>query len=95
MEKFVTIQQQLPFNERTYQDRNGMNQVFASMGFILSDGIDTFYAEMQGDIARANKDVFFDTNIMHSVQCVITTRSWQDQSAVTHHSNEIRIIRLV
>ena len=46
MEKSVQIIQQGALVERPYQDRNGQQQVFASMGWTLTDGIDTFYAEL-------------------------------------------------
>ena len=42
MEKSVQIIQQGALVERPYQDRNGQQQVFASMGFTLTDGVDTF-----------------------------------------------------
>ena len=46
MEKLVMIKEQLALSERNYTDRNGQPQVFASVGFVLTDGIDTFYAEV-------------------------------------------------
>ena len=49
MEKLVMIREQLPLQERNYTDRNGQPQVFASVGFVLTDGTDTFYAELTGD----------------------------------------------
>ena len=49
MEKLVTIIDQFPLASRPYTAQDGTQKVFNSRGFILSDGIDEFYAEMTGD----------------------------------------------
>lgn len=95
MEKTVRIIQQLAFQERSYTDRNGQNQTFATMGFVLSDGVDTFYAEMQGDMARSNRDVHPDPDLLHQVQTQISAREYQDKDGKLHFSNEVRIIKMV
>lgn len=94
MEKLVIIQKVFPQQERNYTDRNGQQQIFASRGFILSDGIDTFYAEMVGDYARANAKTEYPTDQMHAVQCTIQQRTWKDAQGVERYSNEIRINKL-
>lgn len=93
MEKVVRILNQLPMTERSYTDRNGQNQVFASKGFVLTDGIDTFYAEMIGDSARTAPQ--YDMNQMHTVQTTLQMRSWKDQQGAEHYSTEVRINKLV
>lgn len=95
MEKIVSIQQQLPLQERNYTDRNGQQQVFFSRGFILSDGIDTFYGEMIGDYARSQANVEFDTKTVHTVQAQISTREYKDKDNNTRYQSEIRITKLV
>lgn len=95
MEKTVRILQQLAFQERNYTDRNGQQQTFASMGFILTDGVDTFYAEMQGDMARSNRDIHPDPDLLHQVQTQISAREYQDKDGKRHYSNEVRIVKLV
>lgn len=95
MEKSVQILQQGKLNERPYTDRNGQQQVFASMSWMLSDGIDTFEAEMQGDMARAFKDVELDKAVLHRVQTQMSVREFRDKDGNIRYSNEIRIIKLV
>lgn len=95
MEKSVQIIQQGALVERPYQDRNGQQQVFASMGFTLTDGIDTFYAEMQGDLARSFRDVKLDKSLLHKVQVQMGIREYKDKDGNSRYSNEIRIIKLV
>lgn len=95
MEKIVTIQQQFPLQERNYTDRNGQQQVFASRGFVLSDGIDTFYAEMTGDYARSQANVQYDANAAHTVQAQISTREYRDKDNNIRYHNEIRITKIV
>ena len=93
MEKTVTIVEQLPLQERSYTDRSGQPQVFASRGFVLADGIDTFYAEMTGDKARTCQEL--DKNHLHRVQCQLVARTYTDQQGALRHATEVRIINLV
>lgn len=95
MEKLVSVLQQFRLQERTYQDREGQNQVFASRGFILSTGIDTFYAEMTGDYARSQANVQFDQGTMHIAQMQMSVREFKDKEGNTRYSNEMRITKLV
>ena len=95
MEKIVMIQQQLPLQERSYTDRNGQQQMFASRGFVLSDGIDTFYGEMTGEYARSQAAVQYDTKTFHTVQAQIATREYRDKDGNTRYQSEIRITKLV
>lgn len=92
MEKFVYIQQQLPLQERSYTDRNGQNQVFASRGFVLSDGIDTFYAEAIGDYARSLPQL--DTQTTHRVQTQLAARDFRDKDGNIRYQTEVRIIKI-
>lgn len=93
MEKLVTIVKQLPLQERNYTDKNGQMQVFASVGFELTDGIDSFYAEIQGNDARVVPQ--YDLSVSHIVQCQMNARQFQDQQGRTRYDNVIRIIKMV
>lgn len=95
MEKLVSVLQQFPLQERQYLDREGQNQVFASRGFVLSTGIDTFYAEMTGDYARSQAAVQFDPAVMHMAQMQTSVREYKDKEGNTRYSNEIRITKLI
>ena len=70
MEKIVTITKVQPLKERSYINGNGDNEVFVSRGFVMTDGIDTFYAEATGEYAR-QLPTEFDTTVCHSVQLQI------------------------
>lgn len=94
MEKLVTIIQQLPLQERSYTDRNGQQQVFASRGFVLSDGIDTFYAEAVGDYARSMPEEFL-LNVDYRLQAQLSTREYRDRDGNFRYSTEVRIVKLV
>ncbi len=94
MEKLVQVVQALPFQEREYKDRNGQKQMFASRGFLLTDGVDYFYAEMTGDYARLMKDLYPDTHIWHRVQMQMSAREFKDKEGNVRYTNEIRIIKL-
>ena len=49
----MKIQKVLPIQDRQYQDQQGQQRVFTSMGFVLTDGVDTLFAEATGDYARS------------------------------------------
>ena len=53
MEKTMKIQKLLPLQDRQYNDQQGQPRVFTSMGMVLTDGIDTLFAEATGDYARS------------------------------------------
>jgi len=92
MEKPVTIIQQFPLQERQYTDRNGQQQIFASRGFVLSDGIDTFFAEATGDMARNMPE--YTINSLYNLQAQITLREYKGNDGQKRYANEVRIIKL-
>lgn len=92
MEKLVTIKEQLPLSERQYTDRNGQPQLFASVGFVFTDGIDTFYAEMTGDRARALGTL--DKERAYRVQCEMKERQFADRDGLVRHATDIRLINI-
>lgn len=95
MEKLVMVLQALPFEERPFVGKDGTQQVFASRKLILSDGVDTFQAEMIGDTARANKDVQYDMVTLHRVQIQMSVRKWTSKDTnAEQYLTDIRIIKM-
>ena len=92
MEKLVTILEQRPVVARNYTAQDGTQKTFYSKGFILSDGIDEFYAEMTGDMARDTAPL--DTTTLHMMQGYIKQRSFIDKNGQTRFENQIIITRL-
>lgn len=92
MEKLVTIQQQFPLEERVYTDRKQQEQKIAIRGFVLSDGIDTFYAEALGDLARQMPN--YDQSVMHNVQLQLGLRRFT-KDGKTRHNTEVKIVKMV
>lgn len=90
----VMVLSQLPLQEHQYQDRSGQMQIFASRGFILSDGINSFYAEMQGDYARSQAQTQFDPGVWHAAQTQCSVREYRDKDGNVRYSNEVRILKL-
>lgn len=93
MEKYVTILHQFPLQSRTYTDRDGQAKVFHSRGFHLTDGIDEFYAEIQGDGAAASGE--FDPNATHRVQCFLKARKYTDKNGAERFDNQVVITKLI
>lgn len=93
MEQIVSIIEQKAHVSRKYTDKNGNAQVFDSMGFILSNGIDTFYAEMTGDMARSAQP--YDKNLSHMMQGNMRVNKYTDKEGVERYETKIYITKLV
>ncbi len=93
MEKQVIIKEQFPLQQRTYQAQDGTQRVFSSRGFILTDGIDEFYAEMTGDTAIGCPEM--DGAVYHNVQCHIKARTFNDKNGVQRYDNQIIITKII
>ena len=90
MEKTMKIQKLLPIQDRQYNDQQGRAKVFTSMGFVLTDGVDTMYAEATGDYARSLVGHLNEGDTVRS-QLSTSVRSWQDQQGQTRYENKIYI----
>ena len=93
MEKLVSIISQGAHSTRQYTDGNGQPMAFHYMDFVLSDGIDTFYAQATGKLSEALKPL--DKNVLHKVQCHIAHRTFERQDGSVGHENQIYIDRIV
>ncbi|MGN0258398.1 MAG: hypothetical protein ACI4CA_08525 [Bacteroides sp.] len=94
MEKLMLIKQVFPVQERPYTDKSGNAKLFTSRAFVLTDGIDTLCAEMQGDLAKANAQTPFEIGSAHTVQLQVSVRTWRDTSGTERYSNEARIVKM-
>ena len=88
MEKTMKIKKVLPIQDRQYNDQQGQPRVFTSMGFVLTDGVDTIFAEATGDYARSLVG-YLNEGDMVRVQLSMSVRDWQDQQGQTRY--EVRV----
>lgn len=93
METFVTIIEQRALQSRQYQDNQGQTRTFHSRGFVLSNGIDEFYAEMTGDAALQCQE--YDKTLLHSFQGYARQRRFADKNGVERFENQFYIVKLV
>ena len=93
MEKIIKIIGQLPLASRAYTAQDGTPRTFHSRGFLLTDGIDEFYAEMTGDAALSCPEL--DRSVLHAVQAQIRQRTYQDKNGTTRYENQVYITRIV
>lgn len=91
MEKFVKLQMQGALTEHQYE-KNGQQQVVAKMGFIFTDGINTFYAEAVGDYARAIPKM--EVGAMYNIQGQIVLRQYKDKDGMERCANEVRVTKI-
>ncbi len=90
------IKEQLPMRERSYTDQQGQQKVFVSVGFVLTDGINTMFAEAVGDMdmARALEQQKPDQGVMHLVEYELSCREWQDSQQQRRFENAVRITKM-
>ena len=93
MEKIVRIISQSACTQRQYTDKGGQPTVFNFVDFILTDGIDTFFAQATGNLALALQPLAEDE--LHHVQCHIVHSTFQRQDGTVGHENRIYIDRIV
>lgn len=85
------IKQVLPLSERPYTDKMGQQKIFASRPLLLSDGIDTFCAELVGDSARRDD---WKIGVWTGVRMSVSTREYNDKNGTKRYSNEIIITNI-
>jgi hypothetical protein len=89
MEKLVRILEDYGFSEREYE-----GDKYASRGFLLTDGLDTFYGEMVGDNARREQSQTYDPAQIHIVQGYWKNVERQTQDGRKYWSNSFVISKL-
>ena len=90
MEKTMKVSKVLSIQDRQYNDQQGQPRVFTSMGFVLTDGVDTIFAEATGDYARSLVG-YLNEGDMVRVQLSMSVRDWQDQQGQTRYENRAYI----
>lgn len=91
----VSIQQVMPMVSRTFQNRvTGQTDVFKSKGFILSDGLNSFYAEATGKTAEALETTPIDADKIISVELSFRVREFEDKDHNKRYNTEITIQRM-
>ena len=94
MERFFQIKEQLPLRERSYTDQQGQQKVFVSKGFVLTDGINTVFAEAVGDMARALDQQKPNQQVPRLVDYELSCREWQDSQQQRRFENMVRITKM-
>ena len=94
MERIFHIKEQLPLRERSYTDQQGQQKVFVSTGFVLTDGINTVFAEAVGDMARALDQQKPNQQLPHLVDYELLCREWQDSQQQRRFENTVRITKM-
>ena len=93
MEKIVRIISQTGMVSRSYTDRRtGEQKTMNSRTFRLTDGADTFVAEMTGE--KAVNCPTLDAKQLYRVQCTMVTREWTSQSGETNVTTSIYLDKI-
>jgi hypothetical protein len=93
MEKTVRIISQTGATTRSYTDkRTGEQKTMTSRSFRLTDGVDTFVAEMTGE--KALNCPTLDVHQLYRVQCTMVTREWTSQNGEANVTNCIYLDKI-
>lgn len=92
MEKLVFIAKQFALEEREYTTQNGEKKVMASKGFVLTDGLDIFFAELTGNQARECGNL--DIDQLYSVQTELRCSRWETQDHREVYQTRVYINRI-
>lgn len=91
----VTIQNVLPMVARDYDNRTtGRKDTFYSKGYVLSDGLNTFYAEAIGQLAQRLEREPLNTNAFINVELSMSARKFTDAKGGERFSTDIIIQRI-
>lgn len=84
MEIICRIVEQGALTQRRYTDRQGQEQTFTSMPFVLASGTDTLYAELTGEAAAkqgpASKDYYYKADLQLRADRYTTQQGEERQS---------------
>lgn len=92
MEKLVFIVKQFPLEEREYTTANGERKVMASKGFVFTDGLDIFFAELTGNQARECGEL--DMEQLYNVQLELRCSRWETQDHREVYQTRVYINRI-
>lgn len=91
----VTIKKSFPMVEREYENkRTGQKDVFRSKAYILSDGLNQWYAEAIGNQAQLLEKNPLDESQWCQADLSFTVREYSDTNGVVRYNNEITIQRI-
>lgn len=96
MNNLMTIKKMFPIRDRAYTDRQGQPQVFTSQGFLLTDGLNTVYAETTGQYAKAVLGAGLAEGMTVNVVLQTSARdyTYTDKDSgeqLTRYENQVRI----
>ncbi len=93
MEIICRIIEQGALQEREYTNQQtGTTEKFASMGFVLQSGGDTFFAEMVQEQARKQGQLSRD--FYYKAAVALQARPWTDQQGQQRYENRLTLTRI-
>ncbi len=95
MEKNVRIISQGALQQRNWTSPKGENVVISSVELVMTDGIDTFVAEVNDQKAIAINQEPLDQDALYGVQIKMTVREWKnEQTQMMNHATNIRVVNI-
>lgn len=91
----VTIQEVMPMVARDFDNKTtGKKDTFYSKGYVLSDGLNTFYAEALGNLAQRLEREPLNASGFVNVEVSSNARSYETSTNQKRYSTDIIIQRI-
>lgn len=91
----VSIQEVLPMVARDFDNKTtGKKDIFYSKGYVLSDGLNTFYAEAVGNLAQRLEREPLNPSAFVNVEVSMNARSYENANHEKRYSTDIIIQRI-
>lgn len=91
----VTIMNVLPIQARDFDNKTtGKKDTFYSKGYVLSDGLNTFYAEAVGNLAQRLEREPLNPSAFVNVEVSMNARSYENANHEKRYSTDIIIQRI-
>lgn len=95
MEIIVRIKEQGALVEREFTNRDGMQEKFAVVPFVLTHGGDSFFAEMVQENARKVGSVTLSKDYYYLASLTCSVREWTDKENKVHKEPRIVLNKLI
>ncbi len=94
MEKLVRVMDQRPMVKRDWTNSQGENITLKSVEIVMTDGNDTFVAEVTDQMAETLSDKPLDKGMMYGVRLKMTVRSWENKDHVMVIANNVKLLSI-
>lgn len=91
----VKVIKVFPLSRREYTDRQGQQQVFRSKGFVMHDGVSSFYAEAVQENADSFEVLGVQEMEVVAIGLRVTARTFKTNDGELRYSNDVTLTHMM